>query len=98
MKNKTNTPTIPIQAEFLYRDGGNYKFFFTANLPDPNMKVGDETTYEKLGYDKKRFFKEVVKYKFDQDLDHNIVEVYDILKPKRQMKIGIVSHGNIFHK
>lgn len=64
-------------GEFMYRDGSNYKFFFEAELPN-DMKINDETTYEKLGYDRKSFHKDIVGYKYDKTSDHNIVELIEV--------------------
>lgn len=63
------------RGNFLYRDGENYKFPFEADVPERHqgIKEGDEIEYEKLGYDAYRFHKELVKYPYDPDSDHNIV-------------------------
>ncbi len=65
---------------FQYRDGGNYKFDFEAEVPD-GMKVDDETTYEVFGYTEDTFFGvgNVVPYKHDDEIDHNIVYLVEIL-------------------
>ena len=77
MKNAKNK--LPRIGEFMYRDGNNYKFLFEAFIDD-KMKVGDETTYEKLGFTRKDFHKRIVGYKYDETSDHNIVELIEIKK------------------
>lgn len=64
---------------FQYRDASNYKFNFEAEIP-PFMRVGDETTYETLGYSQDTFFGNgnVVPFPFNEDDDHNIVELVEI--------------------
>ena len=75
-KSKKQTPK---RGQFLYRDGSNYKFTFFADVPE-GLKVGQETSYEKLGYDRTTFHKEIVGYKFDKTSDHNLVDLVRILK------------------
>lgn len=71
------TPLTMRTGTFLYRDGANYKFTFTADIPD-DMKVGEETTYEELGLTQEEFFNDIVGYKYDEEFDHNIVELIKI--------------------
>lgn len=71
MKNKGK------KGSFLYRDGNNYKFVFKAEIPE-GLKVGDETTYQKLGFTRKSFHDDVVGYKYDREADHNIVSLQSI--------------------
>lgn len=76
-KKVNNRLPLPRIGEFLYRDADNYKFIFEAFIDD-KMKVGDETTYEKLGFTRKDFHKRIVGYKYNPETDHNIVELIEI--------------------
>ena len=59
---------------FRYTDASNYKFEFRAEIPE-GMKVGDETTLDKVGFTEELFFGKdrIVPYEFNDEDDHNIV-------------------------
>lgn len=71
----TSTKRLKL-GEFLYRDACNYKFTFRREIPaGVKLKVGDDIEYEKLGFTRKEFHKEIVGYKYDKTSDHNLVEL-----------------------
>jgi len=64
---------------FLYRDADNYKFALTLIVAtETPLKPEDEVEYERLGYDRDRFHKEVVCYPYDHQSDHNLLEVIEV--------------------
>lgn len=67
-----------MKYELMYRDASNYKFVITAQI-NKELKVGDEITMEELGYTQEQFFDEYIHYLVDPEVDHNILEVMDIL-------------------
>lgn len=68
---------LPRNGTWLYRDASNYKFRFTAPVPE-GVEIGEDVEYERLGYTKESFHEEVVGYPYGDD-DHNLVTLEDIL-------------------
>lgn len=63
---------------FRYTDASNYKFEFRAEIPE-GMKVGDETTLDKVGFVEQTFFGKdrIVPYDYNDEDDHNIIELVE---------------------
>lgn len=70
------------RVTFQYRDASNYKFRFTGVVETAEpFEVSDDAgdiTYESLGYDQARFHAEVVGHPYDDQDDHNLLEVLEV--------------------
>jgi hypothetical protein len=75
-----------MKYELQYRDGANYKFNVTVSVPK-KMEVGQEITMEELGYTQEQFFEEHIHYKIDPEVDHNILEVVEVLADDEETDI-----------
>ena len=75
--------------EFLYRDGGNYKWNFRAKISDKKFKklekkhgkleLNTELSYKKdLGISRENFHLERG-YPYDSEIDHDLIDVQNIL-------------------
>lgn len=70
----------------MYRDGGNYKTFFASpvkiseyiNRFGKHPKIGDELEMEQIGIEPDDVY-ELTGSEYDDELDHNILEVIEIL-------------------
>ena len=77
---------------FLYRDGANYKFQFTAEVKCKNeLQVGDEVDYKSdLGIPISTFHSKVVKEPYDDEVDHTFIEVEEILSTDAEVQYSFV--------
>lgn len=76
--------------EFQYRDGGNYKWNFHMLISDKKWdeltkKYGEIKINSELYYDddfgiSREEFHEERGYKYDDEIDHNIIEVMEIME------------------
>lgn len=77
---------------FLYRDGANYKFTFTRIVQsDKPLSVDDQVEYEKLGLDQKSFHDDVVGYPYDDEYDHNLLDVIEVEPSDEQPECTITA-------
>lgn len=74
--------TMKQRVTFQYRDASNFKFQFSGvvetSTPFTVSDDAGEIPYERLGYDQARFHKEVVKYPYNDQDDHNLLEVLEV--------------------
>ena len=70
-------------AEVMYRDAGNYKKFAVLTVPQSYIAakglpvVGEDITMEELGFTPDEFY-EIAEIDFDDEYDHNLLEVLDV--------------------
>lgn len=62
-----------MKAEFLYRDGANYKDYLTLEVGDRKFEPEEEVTFEELG----TTFEEQFEREKNEEFDHNILEFVD---------------------
>ena len=78
--------------EFQYRDGGNYKRNFNFKISDKKLqelkkrygklKAGVEMFYDSDFNSSQEDFHEELGYEFDEEVDHNIIELQKFLTEK----------------
>lgn len=86
-KNSVKTTKSVLIVDLLYRCGSNYKTYFKHEIdlmvyPEAkNLAVDDELTMGQFGtMTKEEFFgSEIHEYDYDTDLDHNLLDVTEIL-------------------
>lgn len=67
-----------MKATLLYRNAGNWKVYFDCELTR-DFKIGDEILMGEYGTPtKEEFFPEISQWEFDNEDDHDILEVYEI--------------------
>ena len=78
-------------VNFLYRDGDNYKFPFVrvVEVKEP-LKPEDEVDYEHLGIGRDEFHEEIVGYPYDDQSDHSLLEVVDVMPADDGTPIDLV--------
>lgn len=86
----------PMVVEVQYRDGANYKNQYLFYLPKgKSLKIGDDITSDVFGISEKDWYDSYLPGEYDEELDHNILEVQEI----RPFKEGdIISEGNYMAK
>lgn len=83
--------------QFIYRDGANYKWFPNIKISDAKIKELEEKYGEKLKEGTEVFydsdlgitqddFHEQRGYGYDDEIDHNILEVTNILSEEEAQK------------
>jgi hypothetical protein len=81
------------KVAFLYRDGANYKYPFTAEVKTKTqLNVGDEIDYKvDLGISQSTFHSKVVKENPDEEIDHTFLTVEEILPEHEDVQHSFVN-------
>lgn len=77
-----------MKVALLYRDASNYKWNVTAEI-ERKLKIEDEITMEELGYAPQTFLPEFTGFSYDADVDHNLLEVVEILPDGYEVQITL---------
>jgi hypothetical protein len=86
---KEQKSDYPFVAEVMYRDGANYKDFFTFGISEEQSKaiaIGDEVKSDFFGISEKTWYDEYLPGDYDPEYDHNTLEV-EMVRPRKETDV-----------
>lgn len=86
---KEQKSDYPFVVEVMYRDGANYKDFFTFGISEEQSKaiaIGDEVRSDFFGISEKTWYDEYLPGDYDPEYDHNTLEV-EMVRPRKETDV-----------
>lgn len=86
---KEQKSDYPFVVEVMYRDGANYKDFFTFGISEEQSKaiaIGDEVKSDFFGISEKTWYDEYLPGDYDPEYDHNTLEV-EMVRPRKETDV-----------
>ena len=89
MEDKEQESDYPFVVEVMYRDGANYKDFYTFGISEEQanaIAIGDEWKSDLFGISEKMWYDEYLPGDYNPEYDHNTLEV-KIVRPRKETDV-----------